>query len=171
MSSFYREQGAFVMIRTLILAAGLLLAACQSEARSGASAEAQTFDIPVITGAPNFQNANRFIGAVSSRTDQIVGLKLRVEKNSSEVESATGFSARQSDEGYLLISYYVEGEGYEVLINGGYGWQNGGWDVDGFYIVKPGGSHQGQASFGLRPVDDAQVRLNPAVRFHIVSFE
>jgi len=159
---------ALVMMRTLIFAAGLLLAACQSVAVT----EARTFDVPVISGAPTIQNSDKFIEVISSHTDQIVGLKLRVEKESSEVERATGFSARESDEGYLLISYYVTGEeGYEVLINDGYNWQHGGWDVDGFYIVKPGGSHQGQSSFGLVPVDDAQVRLNPAVRFRDVGFD
>ena len=56
------------------------------------------------------------------------------------------------------------GNGIEVVTNGTVGRDAGMFTLDGIYIVKAGGMHQGIASFGLQPVDEATVRLNPSVK-------
>jgi hypothetical protein len=97
-----------------------------------------------------------------------MGLRLRQEVWPDERDPPLAVSGSENQR---LIIYKRDNTEVELVINGGVHWQHGGWNVDGFYLVKPGGLHQGISSFGLMQTDEAAVRLNPAVRFVRVNLD
>ena len=71
-------------------------------------------------------------------------------------------------------SMNVETSGYKRLVfwndnaeflfpNGTYSYQHGFYEIDGYFIARSGGIHQGVISNAFEKVDDIQVLLNPSV--------
>jgi len=91
--------------------------------------------------------------------DTIVGLKLWIEPAE---DDAVGYGTSTDDEDGRLT---VWGEHYEINIpKGAWRWEHGAYVVDGFFIPKSGGMHQGIVSMGLEPVDEGRVRTSPNYR-------
>jgi hypothetical protein len=114
----------------------------------------------------NARTADRFLQLVSRNVDKVIGLKVYVDPNTDEQFERDGYLALYS-ENQLSVSKGppgIGGGGIEVVKNGLIDRTMGFYVIDGFFIVKGGGVHQGVASFGLQPVDEAAVRLNPAVK-------
>jgi hypothetical protein len=68
----------------------------------------------------------------------------------------------------------AEQTGYERLVfrndnaeflfpKGSYDWQHGAWIIQGYFIARSGGMHQGVVSSAFEKVKDAKVLLNPHV--------
>jgi len=72
-----------------------------------------------------------------------------------------------SNDGHFTISAGNPMDGSsELLVNGPVGTTTAGafYTVDGFYLIKSGGSHAaGAISYGAMPVDEASIKLNPRV--------
>ena len=125
--------------------------------------------VPYAEGTVTQENGERFLDFISQNVDRVIGLRLVVEP--APEDGTFSVSAADEERRYLLLSVYrAEEGGTEVLINGEYRWEHGAWIVDGFFLVQPGGTHQGVNSFGLAPTDAAAVRLNPSVRLKTVQF-
>lgn len=107
-------------------------------------------------------NSAVFFQAVVEDCNRVVGLELHIEPPTTDPESFT-ISHDEPDK-LILWKKTDPVSSTELNINEGFRWEHGGWTVDGFYLVKPGGTFQGTSCFGLLPVDEAQLRLNPAVR-------
>jgi len=107
-------------------------------------------------------NAVRALAMIADNQDKIVGLQVNVAGGSDEQFAKFGYLVSNDEPAYFLVSAGKDG-GYEVLIKDGYRWEHGGYVIDGFYLVKSGGMHQGTLSYGLEPVSEAAVRLNRTV--------
>lgn len=129
----------------------LALAACQPKGGTNPARLA-----PVLVGELNSQNVGRFAKRICDLTDKVVGLKLSVP---SEAEFASANDNR------LIISSADEGGGKEVLIGTGWTLQHGNDVVDGFYVVKSGGEHQGVISCDLTATDEAALISNSSLHF------
>ena len=117
------------------------------------------------SGQVNERTANRFAHVISHNVDRVIGLKITVEPSEESSFSQTGYIAEVDGRQFVMSkSDPRNGGGIEVVTNGAVGRDAGVFDLDGIYIVKSGGMHQGIASFGLQPVDEATVRLNPSVK-------
>lgn len=95
--------------------------------------------------------------------DQIVGVKARIEPT--DIRRGDFHTSAGATNGQLVLycGSLFKG-GTEVVINEpGYRWEHGGFEVDGFFLVKSGGVHQGVVSAGLMPVDEAVIRLSAGV--------
>lgn len=149
------------MLRSLLLASAV--------AAVSSTAVAQTVTVPVVEGGVTLATVDPFSTAIDNQMDRVIGLKVRIEPHT-EAERQAGYYA-DADEGYLNVGFSAGlGEGgYEIIIRDGFRWEHGGWVIDGFYLVKSGGMHQGTISYGLEAVDEATVRLNPALRFTTVE--
>lgn len=162
-------------MRNLALAAVLVggLAACGRPADSGQMAaapiapaeqtrpkalvETKAASVPAIirlVGAIAQDNSASFANTISENEDKIIGIKVSVEPGETD-----GYLVNKGDD-YLGIT---AGE-FELVVQSGYRWEHGGYVVDGFYLVKGGGMHQGIISYGLEPVDEGTLRANPSVR-------
>ena len=122
--------------------------------------------IPKFTGTVSAANAVKLLDAVSDRTDKLVGLQVYVEPSSDKTFSKTHYIA-SVDGGQFVLS---KSEG-----NGGGGiemvapatearWEHGGYVLDGFYLVKSGGLHQGIISVGLEKLRESDVLLSKKFR-------
>lgn len=119
--------------------------------------------IPILTGVVDAKSVQRFLSAVSRSTDKIIGIKVAVERSR---DSDAQYYVGQSD-GQLVIS---GGDPFdapvELVVNGNTGSTMDMLTVDGFYLIKIGGTHAaGAVSFGAMPVDEAILRLRRGVRF------
>jgi hypothetical protein len=133
-------------------------------------AESREIEIPVIVGNVNSISFDKLVSNLDAR---ILGLRIRVERASSEQTKTISYSAEQSSDGYLNVSKYDRnvGVGVEVLIHDGYYYFRDGWIVDGFYILSQTGPHQGQMSYALKMIEPEKVLLNPNVQLHEVSVD
>lgn len=117
--------------------------------------------VRVLEGSLTADNFDRVTEIVVDELNYVLGLQLRQEVWPDEIDPPLVVSAGENRQ---LVIYKRDDAQVELVINGGVSWRHGGWNVDGFYIVKPGGTHQGIASFGLIQAEEAAIRLNPAIR-------
>jgi hypothetical protein len=118
-------------------------------------AAAQTRQIVVLTGTVTNANFARVCGMIADATDSIIGLKLRFDlpfREPFEAEHGDGNSA-----------WIFDGE-HELNFAEGAAWSHGSIVFDAFYLVKYGSMNQGIMSFGATKVDEAMIRLNPAIQ-------
>lgn len=111
--------------------------------------------ITVLSGEVDDANLQRVCLLIADAKDQVIGLKLRFNP---PVTDRWSVEIQSVGDGYIF-----DGE-IELIVSGGANWINGALALDGFWLVKYGGMHQGVLSFGLHPVDEAQIRLNIGVR-------
>lgn len=123
----------------------------------------------VYTGEVNDQTVDRFLTAISNNVDKVIGVRVVVYPGEGEADSRSGYYSSYDDEQLVISQTGLDG-GIEVVKNGPSDRVMGGYGIDGMFIVKPGGTHQGVSSFGLISVDEAAVRLNPTVRVVERSF-
>lgn len=148
-------------------AAALALVVCSgatqaTPAQKAVHHPAGTVTLVSYSGTVDAQTFDKFTDVISASTDKVIELKLLVER-----------SAKDQDRYYVGVG---DGElsisggdpmdhPCEVLIHGPIGTTADMLTIDGFYLVKNGGMHAaGALSWGLVPVDEATVRLNPKIR-------
>lgn len=125
-----------------------------------AAAPTQATTVVLYEGGVDEKSGGRFVDLINDNIDKVIGLKIVVDATPSEKGHLSIFTGRP-----LNISWSGGDVDEEVLINGDIGTTNGGYLVDGFYLVKSGGQHAaGALSTGLIPVDEAAIRLNPNVK-------
>lgn len=99
---------------------------------------------PLYSGLVTVANARHFTDLLSRRVDQVVGLSVRITRNS-EAEFAGKRYLVSADPDYLGITK----DDIEIVVKGRFKPQGRVYPVDGFFKVEPGGMHQGIVSFGL----------------------
>lgn len=134
--------------------------------RSGVTAGVR--HIRKLQGDITGDNAERLFELLVEECDRVVGVQVHL--NPSEDWSEGLQVGDHNAPGETLTVYKANGH-TEININDGFRREHGGWAVDGFYLVKPGGMFQGVCCFGLLPVDEAAIFLNPAVRVVMVRIE
>jgi hypothetical protein len=158
------------MVRGKLIAGAMLLATlgASSEAAPRRAHAPVGRNVVIYTGQVNVRTADRFLETVSRNMDKVIGLKVFVDPSTDAQFEKNGYLALYDDnERQLSVSKGppgVGGGGIEVVKNGLIDRTMGFYVIDGFFIVKSGGLHQGIVSYGLQPVDEAAVRLNPAVK-------
>lgn len=120
--------------------------------------------IVIYTGTVDASSAERLTTLIEGNIDKIIGLKLAVVESR---DSDARYYSALSDNQLNITSGDPMDAPTEVVINGGIGTTGAGafYTVDGFYLIKSGGSHAGGAvSVGAVPVNEATIRLNPRIR-------
>lgn len=109
-----------------------------------------------LSGEVDPAHAEAFLSKVADHVDGIVGVQVWIEPSEG---GDTTYQVGQDDE-RLVISNQT----YELLApKGAWRWEHGRYVVDGFFLVKSGGVHQGVSSLGLEAVSESAVRLKPDV--------
>ncbi len=111
--------------------------------------------IRVLRGEVDDANLQKICSLIADENDNVIGLKLRFNTPQND-----RWSVEVQDEGG---GYVFDGE-IELNVSDGAYWVNGALSLDGFWLVKYGGMHQGILSFGLQQVDEAQIRLNTGIK-------
>ncbi len=105
---------------------------------------------PLASGVVTLDRQDALPDFLNDNLDQPVALRFTVARPTPDEEQA-GFGA-DIDDGRLLVTYSSGlGEGgWEALApEGAYREQGGGWAVDGVFVVRSGGMHQGIISYAL----------------------
>lgn len=144
--------------------APVLLAGIAFAAQKHQSADAATRTVIEYSGEVNERTADRFAQVISNNVDRVIGLKITVQPGDNSDFSRSGYLAEVDGPQFVLSKSDPQNGGIEVVTNGAVGRSGGMFMLDGIYVVKSGGMHQGIASFGLQPVDEASVRLNPSIK-------
>ena len=122
-------------------------------------------EIPKYVGAVSAKNVKPFLDAVSGHLDKIVGLKVFFD---STPNRNTGYSASTDDRLFVVNYGTLDKPGVEIVApKAEASYLHGSWVLDGFYIVKSGGVHQGTVSVGLEKVDEGAVLLS--TKYHVVQ--
>lgn len=153
-----RKRAIVAWCAVPLLLTGIAVAA-QRQHSTGAASKSVT----VYSGEVSPTNADRFVRLVSRHVDSVIGLKLSVVPSSSTDFAQSGYIAEADGPQFVISKSDPQSGGTEVVTNAAIGRDAGNYLLDGLFIVKSGGMHQGISSFGLQPVDEATVRLNPSV--------
>lgn len=115
-------------------------------------AKSKVFRVNGAVTPKNFKGLEAFL---LNSMDTVIGLRIRFEASEDPV------SASLSDGKFVA---YLSGEDAqsEIVANKGFVSQHGGYDFDGFFVVKSGGMHQGIISLFLDAAADATVLLSGA---------
>jgi hypothetical protein len=119
-----------------------------------ASASAKTIRIEFLDGTID-QTSIENLGRLACRNyDKIVRLKISVDW------SADGLDEETTD--YKRLVFWDDTAEY-LFPEGSYSYLHGSYIINGYFIPRSGGMHQGIVSIAFEKIDDAQVLLNPAV--------
>lgn len=146
------------MIAALALSSGGADAAPSSEPCSAAQKT-----VVIYSGYIDASSAERFTDMIVENVDNVIGLKISVEKSK---ESDKRYYSSSDKDGLNITSGNPMDAPTEVLVQTQAGTTAAGmlWTADGFFLVKAGGSFAaGATSWAAVPVDEAQIRLNPNI--------
>ena len=137
-----------IQLKILILAAILLSAHAKT-------AYAQTvIRMELLCGSINATNIKNLFDVWSRNIDKVIHLKLSIDWPNESV------NFEQSD--YKRLIFWNENAEY-LFPDKAYSYQHGSWIVNGYFIARSGGVHQGVISIAFEKIADTAVLLNPSV--------
>jgi hypothetical protein len=122
---------------------------------------------PTITSIEGYldeKNVDQLWNLIGNNLDHIVRLKIEVTDTGNNVGPSLPLNA--IGEGGQLAIWKRNGS-FEIVVNDEYHYGHGNYILDGYFLVKSGGIHQGVVSCGLIPVDEARVVLSGARIKHV----
>lgn len=135
------------------------LPAVASKARAAGPVRDQQRTIVLYEGVVDGKSAERFLVLIAKSEDKIVGLKIQ-----SDTIETTRYSVIADGEQLIITAGDPLNAPRELVVNGGTGRSLAYHLIDGFYLIKFGGSHAaGALSWGAIPVDEARIRLDPSI--------
>jgi hypothetical protein len=118
-------------------------------------ANEKQLEIELLQGDVNQKNVANLGGLACRSYDRIVHLQISVEW------PADARDEEKTD--YKRLVFWNDTAEY-LFPNGSYFWLHGKYEINGYFIPRRGGQHQGGViSIAFDKIDDAQVLLNPAV--------
>src|SRR5262249_49907802 len=131
-------------------------------------AQAVERKIPQLRGTLTESTYPEFEKFVDDHVNKVVGLKITVERSGSDDAPLQA----AADNGQLVVylkSTPDEPSESEIVAGNGFTYQNGVYVVDGLFIVKNGGTHQGIVSYSLKKANEAATKLDPSVRLEQIE--
>lgn len=117
-------------------------------------ATAKSLNIEFLEGAINPATIENLSGLACRNLDHIVHLKIAVDWPAATLgQEGTGFRR--------LIFWNDKAE--YLFPNGAYAYRHGNYVINGYFVVRSGGIHQGIVSNYFEKIDDARARRNPNV--------
>ncbi len=117
-------------------------------------ADAKTLNIEFLEAAINPTTAAALDDLACRNLDHIVHLKIVVDWPSPKID--------QEETGFKRLVFWNDKAEF-LFPNGTYTFQHGSYIINGYFIPRSGGMHQGVISNYFEKIDDAQVLLNPNV--------
>lgn len=117
-----------------------------------------------MTGTVTADNAAAFTEFVAKHQDKVIGLQVRIAPGTPTDFTAKHYLAEVDERLFVVFKRGADEGGIEVVApKDEAGWLHGEYVLDGFYVVKSGGMHQGTLSYGLEKTDEGIIRTNPNV--------
>ena len=119
------------------------------------SADAKTIRVEFLDTEITPQTVPMLAGLSCRNFGHVVHLRLAVRWPSGSMEVETT--------GYKRLVFWNQANEF-LFPDGTYNYQHGDYIIEGYFIARSGGIHQGILSDAFENVDDAQVLLNPSVQ-------
>ena len=119
------------------------------------TAEARDVVIESLEGSITPATVQFLSGTWCRNVDRIVHIRIAVEWPPGSVTAEIG--------GYRRLVFWTSEVEY-IFPDGSYSFQHGSYIINGYFIARSGGVHQGVVSEAFERLDDSKVLLNPAVR-------
>ncbi len=135
----------------------ILLMVISSQAAIPQRVSAKTIRVEYLAATITPRNLGLLFGLSCRNYDHVVHLNLSIDaidwpSDAIEVEST----------GYKRLIFWNKAAEY-LFPDGTYTYLHGSYVVDGYFIARSGGVHQGVISNAFEKIDDLSVLLNPAV--------
>jgi hypothetical protein len=128
--------------------------------------------IRMLIGTLDDESFPIFERVILDELNGVVGINVIIAQEIFEREHQDGrLAAHFSGEKLIISKSIYNDSGTELNINGHFSPQWGTICVDGFFTVKSGGMFQGTCCFGLLPVDQALIVLNPSIKIIKVKLQ
>jgi hypothetical protein len=118
-------------------------------------AQAKTITVEYLQGNIDPKNVSQLGDLACRAMDKIIHLKITVDWPDGKRDQET------SD--YQRLVFWDDSAEY-LFPKDTYVWMHGSYYINGYFIPRTGGMHQGVISNAFEKVDDASVLLNPAVK-------
>jgi hypothetical protein len=113
---------------------------------------AKTMDVEFLQGTIDGKNIENLGGLACRNYDHIVHIDISVDWPDGEKDAETA--------GHKRLIFWNDKAEY-LFPDGSYSFLHGSYVIDGYFIPRRGGVHQGVVSIAFSKVDAAQVLLNP----------
>lgn len=118
------------------------------------SAAARTIEVEFLQGTIDQKDIENLGGLACRNYDHVVHIDISVDWPADKRDEETA--------DYKRLIFWNDTAEY-LFPNGSYFFLHGDYVIDGYFIPRRGGMHQGVISIAFEKIDDAQVLLNPNV--------
>lgn len=130
--------------------------ACLLSSKVANAGQSKVYLVNGFISASNYKGFEQFL---FNSMDTIIGLKVDFSANENASEGEV--SANATDNQFVAYLFVPNAES-EIVATENFQYLHGNFVIDGFFVVKSGGMHQGTISLYLQKTDEAQVRLSSA---------
>jgi hypothetical protein len=105
---------------------------------------------------------------IDDHVNKVVALKITVQRSDSDAAPLEA----SADNGQLVVylnSTPDEPSESEIVAGNGFSYQHGSYVIDGLFMVKNGGTHQGVVSYSLKKTDGSAARLDPSIKLEEIE--
>ena len=131
-------------------------------------AQAVERKIPQLSGTLTESTYPEFEKFMDDHVNKVVGLKITVQRSASDAAPLQA----DADNGQLVVylkSTPDEPSESEIVASNGFTYRNGSYAVDGLFIVKNGGTHQGVVSYSLKKTNESAAKLDPSIKLEPID--
>jgi hypothetical protein len=122
--------------------------------------------IPQLSGTLTESTYPEFEKFIDDHVNKVVGLKITVERSASDAAPLQA----DADNGQLVVylnSTPDEPSESEIVAGNGFSLHDGSFVLDGLFMVKNGGMHQGVISYSLRKTDGSAA--DPSIKLEQIE--
>jgi hypothetical protein len=124
--------------------------------------------IPQLSGTLTESTYPEFEKFIDDHVNKVVALKITVQRSDSDAAPLEA----SADNGQLVVylnSTPDEPSESEIVAGNGFSYQHGSYVIDGLFMVKNGGTHQGVVSYSLKKTDGSAARLDPSIKLEEIE--
>ena len=124
--------------------------------------------IAQLRGTLTESNYPEFEKFVDDHVGKVIGLKIIVERTGSDAAPLQA----SADNGQLVVylkSTPDEPSESEIVAGNGFTYHNGSYVIDGLFIVKNSGMHQGVVSYSLKETNESATKLDPSIKLEQIE--
>jgi hypothetical protein len=124
--------------------------------------------IPQLSGTLTESTYQEFEKFVDDHVNKVIALKITVQRSSSDAAPLQA----NADNGKLVVylnSTPDEPSESEIVAGNGFSYQNGSYALEGFFIARNSGMHQGVISYSLKKADGSAAKLDPSTKLEQIE--
>ena len=124
--------------------------------------------IPQLSGTLTETTYPEFEKFVDDHVNKVIGLKITVQRSDSDAAPLQASADKEQLVVYLNSTPDEPSES-EIVVGNGFSYQHGSYVLEGLFVVKNGGMHQGVISYSLMKADGPAAKLDPSIKLEPIE--